>query len=53
MTRIDNIGKNSTLSKEDKVWLSGLSGALCADGFYTKSIYLDRLIINAKTSKET
>ena len=44
---MENLGKSSSLSVCDKRWLEALSDALYEEGWYTKSMYLAKLIDNS------
>lgn len=47
-----DIGRNSILSNADVMWLREIATILHEDGYYTKCIYLNRLIGNAGRAKE-
>ena len=46
--QLSSIGKGSTITDDDRQWLSDLADILYDAGLYTKSIYLDCLLNNAE-----
>ena len=48
---LDDIGKNSVLSFDDAEWLKILADDLYNIGHYTKAIYLDTLVENARRNR--
>ena len=51
MADMETIGIGSTLATKDTEWLNRLADMLYEEGFYTKGIYLLKLVENANKVK--